>query len=452
MSKDLILLAREAADELKRSKSVHCISHYDCDGIASAAIVYKALEREEIPVTITFVKELNKKEVEKIKDFKEDLLLFTDIGSGQISLLESLAESKKILISDHHLPEKETKMLQLNPHLVGIDGGENISGAGITYLLMRLMNPENKELLPYALIGAVGDIQMNEDGFLGLNQGFLEDAKQFDFLTVKKGLKIFGRGRKPIPQALSYTTEPYLPGITYNESGAVQFLSELGIKLQEKGKWRTFKDLSFEEEKKIINGLILRGYAAEKLLGDIFILKNGWEISEFASLLNACGRLDKPEIGLKICLENDFKLANLILKEYGRKISQYLNFVEENKNNKEVIRDFGELKVIVGKSNIHENIIGTVTSILQRSNTLKTSVLVGMAYTEDNAIKISGRSSEKALKKGFYMNEVLSELCALCDGRGGGHKLAAGGKIPQQNEEKFIKLLSKVVKRFNFEG
>ncbi len=451
MNKELIELAQKVSNEFKTSKSVHCVSHYDCDGIASAAIVYKALKRENIPVKFTFVKEIGDKEVELIKTFEEPLILFTDIGSGQISNLEEIAKTKKIIISDHHQPEKETKLIQLNPHLVGIDGGKDISGAGITYLLMKMIDSKNIDLLPFALIGATGDIQNDENGFLGLNRGFLEDAKRLGLLKTKKGLKIYGRGRKPIPQALTYTTEPYLPGITYNESGAVQFISELGIPLKVNGKWRTFQDLDLDEEKKIINGLLIRGYPAEELLGEILILDNGWEISEFSSMLNACGRLEKADVGLELCLTNNMEIANKLSKEYGRKIARYLNYVEQNIQNPEVIRQMDWVKVIIAKNKVHANMIGTITSILHRSNTLKCSVLIGTAYAENDSIKISGRSSQEALNKNFCINSILSEICSDCGGKAGGHKLAAGGRIPQENEEKFINLLNEVVKRFNLE-
>lgn len=446
MSKELVKLADRAVEKLKNIDNIQCISHYDADGIASAAIVHKALSRENKNFDIKFVKDLREEKIKELEKIDKENFLFTDIGSGQINKIEEILSEKEIIVADHHEPAGDGPEAHLNPHKVDIDGSSDISGAGVTYLLMRLLNENNIDLIPFALIGAAGDIQKEEDRFLGLNKNFVKDAKERGDITVKKGLRIFGRSGKTLPRALSLTTKPFLPGITNNESGAVQFLSELGIELKNNGEWRSLGDLTYEEEKKIVNGLIRRGYDAESLLGDVHILKNGWEIGEFASLLNACGRLEKEKKGLKICLENNFDVAEKIQREYGRKIGKYLSFLENNMENEKYFKDISEAGIIRAGDKIEENFIGTITTIAIKSDIVDKEVLVGMANTEDNMIKISGRTNEEMTEKGFKINDILSKACEKCNGEGGGHKIAAGGKIPGSEEERFIKLLTELLK------
>lgn len=446
-SKELVKAARQVAgflDGLERP--VRVVAHYDCDGIASSIIAHEGLDRAGVEFDISYVEELNRDVLERLhSEAFEPVWLFVDIGSGQVADVEAVLESETVLIADHHSPGEGAVDYHVNPHDAGIDGGEDISGAGVTYLVMRLLDEGNRDLLKYALIGATGDIQTDADGYLGLNRELMEDAEAEGVITRKTGLKLYGRSGRSIAEALKYTTDPYLPGITNSESGAVQFLSELGIDLREDGEWRSLEDLSLEEEKAVVHGLIVRGYDVADLLGDIYILDNGWEIREFASLLNACGRLGRPEDGLKICLEDDFELAGTVKRAYGRKIGKYLSYVEDNMDDSRVVQDFGSGKVIVARDNIHANMIGTVTTICQKSDILEGGVLVGLAHKDEADIKISARASADAVADGVKMNEIVEEVATVCGGEGGGHEAAAGGRIPRDEQDRFIKMFAEVV-------
>lgn len=446
-SKELVKRARAAASFLDGlDNPVRVVAHYDCDGISSAVIAHEGLDRAGVEFEISFVEELNEEVMQELyAEAFEPVWLFVDIGSGQVDAVNAVLDRETVIIADHHEPGDGTVDFHVNPHEVGIDGGEHISGAGVTYLLMRTLDGDNTDLLKYALIGATGDIQTDADGYLGLNEGMMRDAEAEGVIERKTGLKLYGRTGKSIVKALKYTTDPYLPGITNDESGAVQFLSELGIDLREDGDWRSLSELSLEEEKEIVHGLIMRGYDVAELLGDIYILDNGWEIREFASLLNACGRLGRPEDGIRVCLEDDEELARTVKREYGRKIGKYLSFVEENLDDSDVVQQFDGGAAIVARDNIHANMIGTVTTICQKSEIVAGDVLVGLAHKDEDKIKISARATEVAVERGLKMNEVVDEVATVCDGEGGGHEAAAGGRIPRTEQDRFIKMFREVV-------
>ncbi|MDY6771204.1 MAG: DHH family phosphoesterase [Candidatus Nanohaloarchaea archaeon] len=446
MDDDLHELAVEAANFLNDTDGpILLFSHYDCDGIASAIIAHQMLERAGKEFEHVFLDELTEAKLkEDLFDREQPVVLFTDIGSGQLETVRDVINDRQIAVLDHHEPQDEGDELaaHVNPHLVGIDGGEQISGAGVTYLVAEAMDENNIDLLPYALIGATGDIQTDDDTYLGLNQEFVDKAIEHDLIEVKKGLKIFGRQGKKLTTALARTTDPYLQGITNNESGAVQFLRSIGLELKDDGDWRSLADISFEEEKQIVHGLITRGYGdIEDLLGDVYILDNGWEIREFASLLNACGRLERPEDGLKICLERDFDLARTVKQTYGRKIGRYLSFVEDNVDNSEVVKDIGPGTLIDAGSKIHANMIGTVATICIKSDILSGPVVMGLAEKEEDHLKISARATDEVIGDDFAVNSFMEDVCAEVGGEGGGHQAAAGGKIPRENRERFINVV-----------
>ncbi|MDY6769850.1 MAG: DHH family phosphoesterase [Candidatus Nanohaloarchaea archaeon] len=445
-SKDLVRDAAAAAAALEDAGPVRVVAHYDCDGISAAVIAHEMLDRAGVAFDIRFVDELDRAKLEEVyAEADEDTWLFVDIGSGQIEDVEAVLGDETVFIADHHEPGEGTVDHHLNPHHHGIDGGENISGAGVTYLLARTMDEENTDLIEYALVGATGDIQEDEDGYLGLNENMVEDAVEEGIIDRKQGLKLYGRTRKSIVEALKYTTDPYLPGITNSESGAVQFLSELGIDLRENGGWRSLEDLSLEEEKAIVHGLITKGYDVEDLLGDIYMLENGWEIGEFSSLLNACGRLERPEDGITICLEGDYDLAERVKRQYGRKIGNYLSFVEDSVDDSDVVHRFGGAAVIQAEDNIHANMIGVVATICQSSDIVSAPVLAGLAWKGEDHTKVSVRARDDVVDDGFTMNALMEELAAECGGEGGGHDAAAGAKIPRSEEERFIKLFREQV-------
>ncbi|MDY6777562.1 MAG: DHH family phosphoesterase [Candidatus Nanohaloarchaea archaeon] len=451
MNSDLLERAEEAAGFLMDTgEPILCFSHYDCDGIAAAVIMHEMLDRAGKTFEQVFLDELTEERLaEELEGRDQQVVVFTDIGSGQAETVQQLLGDREVVVIDHHEPQQEIDLTaHVNPHLVGIDGGEVISGAGVTYLVARAMDNENRDLVPYALIGATGDIQTDGDDYLGLNEELMQEALEHDMVEVKKGLKLFGRQGKSIVKALQYTTDPFLEGITDNPSGAIQFLKDVGIDLKgEDGSWRSLADLSEEEERRLVHGLITRGYGdIEKLLGDVYLLRNGWEIREFASLLNACGRLERPEDGLKICLEDDKELAFRLKREYGKRIADYLSYVEEDdgENGATVDMEYGTL--IDGDRRIHPNMIGTVATICIKSDIVEGPVVVGLAEKEEDFYKVSGRVKDDMVDEGFALNEVMEEACQEVGGEGGGHSAAAGGKIPKAERERFIKVIGESLK------
>ena len=84
----------KAIEEIEKAEKIAIVSHYDCDGLCSAKILSTALERKSKEIEIKIVKEISDKIAEEIKTLEKDLIIFSDIGSGYLSMLP---KEKKII-------------------------------------------------------------------------------------------------------------------------------------------------------------------------------------------------------------------------------------------------------------------------------------------------------------------------------------------------------------------
>src|SRR3989344_3774589 len=138
MQKAIELAAEKFLEEIK-TKRAKIISHYDTDGITSAAIMAKTLKRLDERFTVKIVKNLEREFIEKLTS--NEVIIFLDLGS---SLLEEIGKLKtSVFVIDHHeissTPQKNTTFI--NQHLFD---EEDISASGLTYLFSKIINPENK--------------------------------------------------------------------------------------------------------------------------------------------------------------------------------------------------------------------------------------------------------------------------------------------------------------------
>jgi len=252
-------LAKKAASKLKQASEVTVVSHIVADGISAAGIASQALDHIDMEHEVKFAKKLDETFVNELIASKPELVWFTDLGSGSTDILQDL----NCVISDHHKPvepagsitKKKPKTLfdfdeskdmpvsnylQVNPHFVGRDGSNDISGAGTAYLVARALDPELRRLSHLAIVGAVGDMQDREMGRLqGTNRDILADAEHFGVIEAIEDVKFFGRETRPIWKMLQYASELQINGITDDYRGSMNFFMELGINLFLAGHYAT---------------------------------------------------------------------------------------------------------------------------------------------------------------------------------------------------------------------
>ncbi len=470
----LVKLARDAAkaiqEQTQQDPLFRIIGHHDADGISASGLIASYLNRLDCRFHITILRQLEPIFIKNLAEESHTHYIFTDLGSGQIPLLGKYftEPDQHIFVFDHHPPQKgEIPNFQhVNPHLVGIDGSSNISGSGTAYLVGREIDSKNKDLASCAITGAIGDRQDKGEDFklIGVNEKIVQDGIETKTVEMFKDLRFFGRETRPIYFALQYNTDPYLPGLSGNYDNCLQFLSRLEIPLKTSGgEWRTIGDLTHDEKTKFMGGIVkyyskrkISPEAFRKLIGYVYTFPNeekGTEMRnahEFASLLNACGRTEHPGIGVALVYGDRgaaYQDAQRFLAEYRTQIAQALTWLEEHKDQLKIKT---HLISFNAGSVINDRVISSVTSIAASSHIFdSTKVLIGLAPSENNLLKISARTNSGLVAKGIDLGGALAAATKLIKSEygAGGHKIAAGAKIPMDTEEVFLRELNKILKK-----
>jgi len=423
----------EKLDALSKTKPIKVISHFDTDGITSAAIFSRALQRWNKKFSLQIVKGL---EEQFIKDLPEDhILIFIDLASGSLNHIAK--KQTEVFILDHHeiIQEIPENVTIVNPVLE--KDGEMISGAGLCYLFAKSLSDQNKDLATLAVVGMVGD--MMEKNIGRIYDEILKDSET----TIKKGLLLYPSTR-PVDKALEYSSAFYIPGVTGSYTGVLELLRDAGI-TRESGRYKSLHELTEEEMSNLTTAIMLRRVGSEgnaEMLGNIYLVKffNKLEDArELSASINACSRMDHPEVALGFCLGNsNFKKeAEKIYISYKQNIVSGLKFISEAE--KIAGKNY---TIINAKDKIKDTIIGTIASIISHSPLYaKGTIIVALAYNNDK-IKVSARLSGR---EGRNVREVLTKVVVPLGGEVGGHPNAAGCLISKKDEEKFIEELTKVL-------
>jgi len=461
--------AAHAANIIKKCVNagglIQVVSHLDADGLAAAGVIGTALARLDATFCIRIERWLDEKTLESILAGAPALVIFSDLGSGDLETLNSRLKDKEALVLDHHQPigEADPTLVHVNPHLFNIDGSRDLSSAGITYLVAKALDKANVDLASVAVVGALGDLQdkYEQRRLGGPNALILEDAEKAGYLETEVDLMFFGRETRPIHKALACTTTPFITGISGEEDKSLAFLASLGITPKIGEKWRALRDLSEDEKKKLFNALadymVSRGLLDDttlSLIGSVYILihEEPWtslrDAREFSVLLNATGRMDKPSLGIAICMGDRgaaLEEANAVLEEYRRTITKYLNWLMESDANR--IEELDNIYVVRGEGVIDDKIIGTISSILSTNSAKPEKPIVAYSIVpKENLAKISARTIDLIVRKGLNLGEILRVAAEKCTGKGGGHNIAAGAQVPVDKLDAFIKIVDKQVK------
>ncbi|HSB47231.1 MAG TPA: DHH family phosphoesterase [Candidatus Bilamarchaeum sp.] len=410
------------------------VHHYDADGLSSGALVCSAFIDEGKKFRRECIKKLDDAAIERYLASGEKEIIFVDLGGGN----RRVNELKDAVIIDHHQTDSIEKP-QANPLLFGIDGGDELSAAGTAFCVFR-------KRADLAIVGAVGDMQ---HPLKGMNRWVLAQGLESGEAAVEEDLKMYGRYSRPLVQFLAYCDEPVLPGITYREDRAAEFLNEAGIRFE----GRKYMDLDVEEKRSLVSAiarlLISSGRleGAESLMGESYVFPKRpkdetYEASEFSTLLNACGRHSRPEVGLKVCLGDAEALseARALLALHRKMLREGIEFAQGG------VQDFGAFKFLDGRGKIDEGIVGIVCGMVMRQGWAEP--IIGIAEGEGGTIKVSGRASRAQVAAGMNLGELMKAGCQRAGGAGGGHKIAAGASIPEEKLNEFLLAAGEYLKGF----
>ncbi|TFG34354.1 DHH family phosphoesterase [Candidatus Thorarchaeota archaeon] len=475
-------MLEEAAEITKKAKKVMAFSHIDADGITALAIIIKTLEREGKEFDWKNIHQINSESIleirTKISEYQPDLVIFTDFGTGQIDLIREfvipIQGVNHVIILDHHLPQEEspddaktysnTRLIEINPCQHDISGSYELSGAGVAFLFALSSSKENIDLTELAIVGATGDLQdYYGKGFTGINADIVRLGEEIGYLKITRDLTFFGINTRPLPYLLQYATDPYLPGLTGDEAACYSFFEQLRIEMKDNDEWRTWIDLEPNEKQVVIQRLIQYVFEtyndpkiAKGLVGDVILLPHRPEktemrsAKEFSTLLNACGRNRRPEVGVKICLADPESIlqGRYLLQQHRANLAMALRRLETN--------GFQTMEglYLVNDPETPDTIIGIVIGMAQGARIIPIDrPIVGLStqtHNDSPLVKLSGRAHKHLVKRGVNLKETfvsvaerMNESYGILVAEAGGHPMAAGAFIHKDHVEEFLHHSSK---------
>ena len=455
---------RRAASALKGAETVAIVTHIDADGITAGAIAAETVRRLGKRFTLNFEKKITEEAVARINADPSDFVWICDLGSAYMSQFSRSG----IIVTDHHVPDPKWRsgqsMLdafsasyQINPHLYGASGSYEVSGAGMTYLLSKAIDPDNADLAYLAVIGAIGDFQdSRESRLVGWNRLILQDAIDRGDMVKEFGIRFFGRGTRPLIQFIQYG-EPSIPGLSGDPDACAALLDRYGIRVgRDDGTRRSWMDLDEVERVLLTDEFMTLAKSDEDrraLMGEVYTVtrydfRSGLgDAKEFATTLNSCGRYDDAETGVRICNGNMSALedAERNRKDHRKNISAALALVKEN----HLLRRRNHVQYFNAGSSIRETVVGIVAGMILSSPDADPDLPIVAFAEADDGVKVSARAPKALVDAGMDLSKLMSEAAAAVGGLGGGHSVAAGATIPEGKEEVFLDKLEQLISRLS---
>jgi RecJ-like exonuclease len=455
LDESLSLFRDKISDCIKSKKSISVTTHIDCDGLTSGSIITKALIREGANCTVRTSKEFSKNVLESFKTDSRDFHVVTDLGGGFANELDKTLGDNWIIL-DHHQISDEEKDNQnvINSWKYGIDGGVEVCAGGMAYLASVALDERNTDLSAIAVVSALGDRQDQGErkSFVGKNFEIANVAKEQGLVDIDLDLLLVGRETRPLVDALAFTSQPFIEGLTWNRDACLSLLNSSGINLKEEGRWRVPAELNEDEKRQVIEAItkFAAGKNATEIMSELIgytytfpredsrsFLRDG---REFATMLNSCGRINRSGVGMAVCMGDRNKIlreAETILTDYRKMIREYMNILS---NERWRISESETCVMVNGEDIVPETMTGTISSLIAGSPKNSGKIVILRTKAEENTIKFSSRKSF-GCKSDINLSEIMRDGAKRFDGIGGGHNAAAGAKITKDKLDEFLNYL-----------
>lgn len=445
---------------VEAGSEIAIVTHIDADGLTSGSIMATALARMGAKCTVRTVSDMNPTVIEMMKAEDHEFYIVTDLGGGMADQFRKALGNKWVVIDHHQIPEEE--MLTddagqvMNAWKFGLDGGVEIPAGGMAYAVASALDRKNRDLSCMAVVSAVGDRQDQGDkrSFIGLNREILETAKSMGLVNVDLDIMLTGRETRPLHEALAFTSFPFIDGLTWNRDNCYAILKNAGIRLKDNGRWRVPAEFSQEEKSVILDAIAKFVATANKsstgviddLIGYVYTLVGEDKRSqlrdarEFATLLNACGRIGKSGVGVAICMGDRNAMLTAgeeISAQYRSTLRNYISTIFSEKWR---MTDDGTSAFVNGDGLVAQDMLGAVSSLLSGSPTLAGRLVLVRTLAQDGSYKFSSRKSLGCVSKA-NLGLLMRHCAESVKGTGGGHAAAAGCRIPSTTLDQFLACL-----------
>ena len=455
LEESLSFFKDKVSDCIKTGKSISVTTHLDCDGLTSGSIITKALIRAGANCTVRTSKEFSKKIVESFKTDSRDFHIVTDLGGGFAKDLNEAVGDNWIVLDHHQISEEEKEnQNMINAWNYGIDGGSEICAGGMAYLASVALDEKNSDLSAIAVVSALGDRQDQGErkSFVGKNFEIANVAKEEGLVDIDLDLLLVGRETRPLADALAFTSQPFIEGLTWNRDTCLSLLNSSGIQLKDEGRWRVPAELNEEEKRQVIEAITK--FTSEKnsteiaseLIGYTYTFPREDKLSflrdgrEFSTMLNSCGRINRSGVGMAVCMGDRNKIlreAETILTDYRKMIKEYMNILS---NERWRISESETCVMVNGEDIVPETMTGTISSLIAGSPKNIGKIIILRTKGEENTIKFSSRKSFSC-KSDINLSELMRKGAEKFNGIGGGHNAAAGAKITKDKLDEFLNYL-----------
>ncbi len=425
---------REAADLIGEVKHIRVVSHYDSDGISSAAVLAGMLKNASKPFQVTMTRSLDAHIIERLKSERNDLVLFSDMGSGQLDLIGGM-NTKAVVLDHHRVTEDTDSIVHINPSMWGFNGTTDVSGATTSFLLAQYLDETNWALAPCALAGAYGDMQ-HLGGYRGINLLVMQKAVEKGQIEERLSLSLQGGSAL---EAIALSAEPYFRGYSGRKDLVADLCSQISV---DPGK--QFADYTEAEMRRLSSVLMLMlassgcpyEYISQIVSVQHVVKSSGMTISELSSLANACGRSERYSVGLAMELGDGQATseAKSLRSQYNGRVLERLIALEEGVEQMEHIQCFrsDDASLAGALCGLYMSFIG------DKSKPTVAYSLSGDSY------KISARGTKQLVEKGLDLASGLSGASGSVGGVGGGHVIASGATVPRDELRKFLGLLDDI--------
>ncbi len=455
LDESLSFFKDKISDCIKSRKSISVTTHIDCDGLTSGSIITKALIRAGARCTIRTSKEFSKKVIDSLKKDSREFHIITDLAGGFANNLDESLGENWIVLDHHQISEKEhDNQKVINAWKYGIDGGTEICAGGMAYLAAIALDDKNSDLSAIAVVSALGDRQDQGErkSFIGKNYEIANTAKEEGLVDIDLDLLLVGRETRPLADALAFTSQPFIEGLTWNRDACLSLLNSSGIKLKEGGRWRVPAELNDDEKRTVIETItkFTSGKNATEIMSELIgytytfpredrlsFLRDG---REFSTMLNSCGRISRSGVGIAVCMGDRNKIlreGETILTNYRKMIREYMNILT---NERWRISESKTCVMVNGEGIVPEMMTGTISSLIAGSPKNAGKIVILRTGGEENTVKFSSRKSF-GCKSEINLSELMRTGAEKFDGVGGGHNAAAGAKITKDKLDGFLDYL-----------
>ncbi len=425
-----------AAEIIGRYQRIHLVSHYDADGISSAAIVREALRRLGKETRITIYPTLSVEQMADIRNIRAECVVMTDLGTSYLGQLSGIGWD--IVILDHHKPKEVSDVPEregfsfVNPLTYGIDGSKNACGAAMAFLFALTLDPGNADLAPLAMAGMYGDKQ-HLGGFESIDKAIVDHALETGI--VERYTDLAYPCGMTFNQAMMSCPEPYLKGTTGRSDKVYRFVKSCNLLPTDTP--RTVPQESIDLFAEALAEKMRRNGVAEGIIRETFgeryySERYGMDVSELSSILDGCGRQGDQDLAFASCDSLDFTEASAKAQEYSDLLIESIEPVFERMVTTDNMQYF-----VQGVHGLGGNIASAIVRYLGDPE----KPVISVTDTGAEMLDISSRGTYAQVERGLNLSEALREVADRFGGQGGGHIIAAGASVPRGTGKEFLEAL-----------